>query len=240
MFSSVKTLYDIDDKNFIGAFLYGSQNYGLDTPDSDNDIIILVKEDEKARRELRASSGITKIYTIKYFLHRLEKGDMECYEILFTKYRLLNKEYEAIFDKFVNDFAEVINIERIEWALGRKLAEHLMNIAWIPFNRDGSNYHKKRVYWSYRVFDQLSRIINGEALQTTFTYNVEGREELLKIKTITNHLSTSKLTCDTREMNKIFAVLPRTCAALSEQESECFSRFYNEISLITKEEKSDG
>ena len=232
MFSSVKNLYDIDTPNFIGAFLYGSQNYKLDTAESDKDIIILIREDDKAHRELRASSGITKIYTIKYFLYQLEKGDMECYEILYTRHRLLNKIYEVAFDNFVRSFTELITIERIKWSLGKKLYEHLSNITWIPFNYDNSKYHRKRAYWSYRVYDQLTRIINGEMLQTTFIYNEEKRDELLKIKTVTNYLSSVNLSSDMRKMSSILAELPKSCAKLNEQESSCFSQFYNELNII--------
>ena len=176
MYSLVKDLYDTNEPNFIGAFLYGSQNYGLDTEESDKDIIILIKDNDKSHRQIKKSTGVIKIYTLKHFLVQLEKGDMECYEILYTKHRIINKKYENIFNNFVSEFTKVLNIDRIKWALGKKLFEHLSNISWIPFNRDDSKYHKKRAYWSYRVYDQLIRIINNEPLQDTFIYNVSKKE----------------------------------------------------------------
>jgi hypothetical protein len=93
------------DNNFIGDFTYGSQNYGLDYEKSDQDTITLVREAEKPRQEIITSVGKTKIYTLKYFISRLKKGDLECYEILFTKFRNVNPIYENIFDNFVHAFS---------------------------------------------------------------------------------------------------------------------------------------
>lgn len=231
MYSLVKDLYDINDSNFIGAFLYGSQNYGLDTEESDKDIIILIKNNDKSHRQIKKSSGVIKIYTLQYFLSQLSKGDMECYEILYTKYRIINKKYENTFDNFVNEFTKVLNMDRIKWALGKKLFEHLSNISWIPFNRDDSKYHKKRAYWSYRVYDQLIRIIDNEPLRDTFVYNVSKRETLIKIKTITNYLSSKELKGDIQKMCSIFTFLPKNNIALSKAEKECLFSFGNMMSL---------
>lgn len=232
MYSLVKDLYDINEPNFIGAFLYGSQNYGLDTEESDKDIIILIKDNDKSHRQIKKSSGVIKIYTLKYFLFQLEKGDMECYEILYTPHRIMNKLYEEIFDNFVNSFTKVLNMDRIKWALGKKLFEHLSNIAWIPFNKDDAKYHKKRAYWSYRVYDQLMRILNGEPLQNTFIYSESQKDKLIKIKTITNYLSSTELNNDIQKMSSIFSILPKHSIQLDEIENNCLSQFCDEINLL--------
>ena len=225
----VKDLYDINDPNFVGAFLYGSQNYGLNTEESDKDIIIIIKENNRTHQQLQTSSGVIKIYTLNYFLSQLERGDMECYEILYTQYRIINKAYEEIFDNFVKSFTEVLNIDRVKWALGRKLFEHLSTISWIPFNKDNSKYHRKRAYWSYRVYDQLMRIISGETLESTFIYDVSKKDRLIKIKTITNYLSAKELSKDIQTMYSIFSTLPKSCIGLSEKENNCFSYLLNNL-----------
>lgn len=229
MYLLVNNLFNIEDVNFIGAFLYGSQNYMLDTADSDKDVIILLTENDKSHKEIRTSSGIVKIYTLKYFLSCLKNGDMECYEILYTKHRIINIKYEKVFDSFVVDFTKVLNIDRIKWSLGKKLFEHLSNVTWIPFNKDNSKYHRKRVYWSYRVFDQLTRIINGESFNTTFVYNLLKRDRLMKIKTIPNYLALKELNNDLEEMYGIFSILPKNYIKPNEKEDDCLSYFYNTI-----------
>ena len=229
MLSLAKKVLDTIDSNFIGIFLYGSQNYSLNTEESDTDAIIIVKESDYSHREVRLASGIIKIYTIKYFLSRLQKGDMECYEILYTKYRFISGKYEKAFDDFVVEFTKVLNLDRVKYALALKLHEHLSNVMWIPLNRDNSKYHRKRVYWSYRVSDQLTRIIDGEPLESTFIYNEQNKEELLKIKSITNYLQLEELGKNLRRMHTQLRELPKYNIEVTENEALCLSSFYNVI-----------
>ncbi len=220
------------DSNFIGIFLYGSQNYNLNTENSDRDIIILVKENKTAKRELGYDNGVAKIYALKYFLSRLQKGDMECYEILYTQHRFINQEYEDAFNDFVINFTKVINLDRIKYALALKLSEHLSNVCWIPLNRNNEKYHRKRVYWCYRVSDQLARVIAGEDLESTFIYDKNNREELLNIKTTPNYLSLKDLDKDLKRMVAQLKSLPKYDINVTEAESKCLSGFYNTISSI--------
>lgn len=229
MLSLAKKVLGAIDSNFIGIFLYGSQNYGLNTEDSDTDAIIIVKESDCAHKQVHLASGIIKFYTLKYFLSRLQKGDMECYEILYTKYRFINNQYEKAFDDFVIDFTKVLKLDRVKHALALKLHEHLSAAMWMPFNRDNSKYHRKRVYWAYRVSDQLTRIIEGESLKNTFIYNEQNKEELLKIKSITNYLQLEELGKNLRRMHTQLRKLPKYNIEVTESEALCLSSFYNVI-----------
>lgn len=228
---AIKVLKEIDS-NFIGIFLYGSQNYNLHTSESDRDVIILLQENRVPKKEVKFGFGVAKIYTIKYFISRLQKGDMECYEILYTNHRHINPQYEKVFNDFITNFSEVINYDRIKLGLARKLSEHISNISWIPFNRDKEKYHRKRVYWSYRVYDQLKRIIFGERLETTFVYKESDRERVLKIKSQPNYLSLRELDRDLHQMAEELKRLPRLSADFTIAETECVSKFYNNISVI--------
>ena len=204
MLSLVNEILGEPDSNFIGAFLYGSQNYNLAIGQSDRDIIILVKDNTNLPNQFKKSWGVAKIYNLQKFLSRLTNGDMECYEILYTNYRFINPIYEKYFDEFVIDFDKVVNINRIKLALRRKLREHLIGITWIPVKYNGEKYNKKRVYWSCRVYDQLTRISLGESLKDTFIYNEAKRDELIQIKQFDNILSLSALN---EKMIEMVAVL---------------------------------
>lgn len=232
MYQLANSILGAVDSNFIGIFLYGSQNYNLNSNKSDRDVIILVKECKAAHKEVGHEEGIAKIYTLKYFLSRLQKGDMECYEILYTQYRFINQQYVNIFDDFVKNFTEVMKLDRVKHALVLKLSEHLSNVTWIPFNINNEKYHRKRVYWCYRVSDQLARVISGEDLESTFIYNMDKREELLKIKTIPNYLSLKVLDTDLKEMVTLLRNLPKYDISTTEAESKCLSGFYNTINSI--------
>lgn len=104
--------HDNFDNEWVGIFLYGSQNYGLATEESDVDtrIVVLPTLDDV----LMGNQGISKTLTlpngehievkdIRLMFDMLRKQDVCSLEILFTKYRILNSKYEnnlqRIFDK---------------------------------------------------------------------------------------------------------------------------------------------
>jgi hypothetical protein len=165
-----KQTLQIEDDNFIGIFLYGSQNYGLDYEGSDIDSILIVKSADRPKQELTVSTGKVKIYTLKYFIYRLKQGDLECYEILYTKYRILSSVYEKPFIKFIKEFSDCINYERVKRSLAIKLDEHLCHVLWLLTNPEKANYNKKRLYWAIRVCNQLQRIIEGEDYKSSLVY----------------------------------------------------------------------
>lgn len=168
--------------NYLGKFLYGSQNYGLTTVNSDEDYIILIREGniEENIHE--------KIYPLNYFLYRLNKGDLECYEILFTNYKTLNPIFEEEWDQLSSELKKKIDYDLIQKSLLEKFDEHLDHIRWLPQgNKEKAYYNKKRLYWAIRVLNQYERIKAGEDFESSLQYN--GREDLLQIKTITNFLT---------------------------------------------------
>ena len=99
--------------NLIGIFLYGSQNYNLDTQDSDIDVIALVHENQYSHQTIQTLKGDIKIYTLKYFLYRLKKVDLECLEILFTPYCYINPLYELCFIQFSSGIEAILAPARI-------------------------------------------------------------------------------------------------------------------------------
>lgn len=217
------------DDNFIGMFLYGSQNYGLAYEDSDIDAIVLVRKSDKQKKELRVQDGVVKIYTLKYYLYLLKKGDMECYEILYTKHCFINPTYAAPIAKFIANFTDALNVDRLKRALYIKLDEHFSNIMWIKFNRGNARYNKKRLYWALRVKNQLSRLIDGEELETSFIYDTKDRENLMQIKTIENFLSLKELGQKVRDLREFLQARAPYSSKVSDKEERCLSEFYNDL-----------
>ena len=115
-------------ENYLGIFLYGSQNYGLDYEGSDLDMIAIVLAASKPRYNVATPTGKMKVYTLKYFLHRLQLGDLECYEILYTPYRLVNPTHSTAWEAFVEDISNTICYSRIQYSLLKKLDEHINHI----------------------------------------------------------------------------------------------------------------
>jgi hypothetical protein len=54
--------------NYLGSFLYGSQNYELDNQNSDFDIITIVLKSNKRKQIRHTTTGIVKTYTLDYFI----------------------------------------------------------------------------------------------------------------------------------------------------------------------------
>ena len=225
----IKNSLNIDKNNFIGIFLYGSQNYSLDYEGSDIDTIILVREADKPKQEITVSVGKTKIYTLKYFIYRLKQGDLECYEILYTKHCIINPLYMEYFADFVQKFSACMNYERIMCALYKKLDEHLCHVLWILKNPEGARYNKKRLYWSLRVNDQIERLAAGEDFASSLIYKQKDDYDLLKIKTEVNHLSLKQFNIVYKNLIQTLRNRPQFSTIISDSEEKCLSDLYRNI-----------
>ena len=225
----IQNFLSLSENDIIGIFLYGSQNYGLSTQDSDVDSIVLVTNTQRLKQEITLDSGKVKVYTIPYFIERLKRGDLECYEILFTPHRILNAKYESVFANFVQKFSHCMSYDRIKRSLYIKLDEHMHYIFWMIINKDGAKYNKKRLYWAIRVCNQLERILNAESFESSLIYKDLINCDLITIKTVTNSLSV-------KELNRIYKYLleflyqrGRYSNDVSNNENDCLSDFYNKI-----------
>lgn len=217
---------------YIGIFLYGSQNYGLDYESSDVDTIVLIRAADRPKQILTFESGKAKVYTLKYFLHRLALGDLECYEILYTQYNSLNPIYENEWSKFVANVSLSLCNPRLQHSLRKKLSEHLNQVLWLQTNPDNAYYNKKRLYWAMRVMEQLERM-DVEPFPQTLLYRGDGEYDLLKIKTITNHLSPKQLNDIYKRLRQALTTSREYVTYPTEEELQVFSWFYQAIT--TKE-----
>lgn len=228
----IMQILNIPCEDFIGNFLYGSQNYQLDYEGSDIDTILIVRAADKPKQEMMTSIGKTKIYTLKYFLHRLQLGDLECYEILYTKHKILNPMYADYFVRFVQEFSNCMSYERIKLALCKKLNEHLCHVLWILSNPEKARYNKKRLYWAIRVCNQLQRINEGEDFESSLLYRSSWDCDLIKIKTITNYLSLKEFNEIYKYLVNFLRSLPHYDKDVSDEEEACISAFYRDVTKI--------
>lgn len=96
-------------EHILGVFLYGSQNYNLDTEDSDIDTkaIYVPTLDEIAAGAAPISKELTvgdtgehiEVKDIRLMCQMWKKQNMNFLEILYTKYFVLNPKYEDIFNQ---------------------------------------------------------------------------------------------------------------------------------------------
>lgn len=95
-------LKQVDERYVLGLFLFGSQNYGTDGPESDIDtraIVFPTFEDicfnraPVSRIHVRENGEHIEIKDVRLFFNEIRKQNPNTLEIMFTKYYKLNKEY---------------------------------------------------------------------------------------------------------------------------------------------------
>lgn len=227
--TEIKQQTMIFEKDIIGVFLYGSQNYNLNNTDSDFDFICLVTDNNESRQVIHLGNGQIKIYTMTYFITQLRRGDLECYEILFTNYNYINEHYKEIFLAFVEEFIKVMDYDRLKKSLVSKLKEHLDYLFWVNPRKERGFYSRKRLYWTLRVKNQLTRLISGETFQSSLAYQADLLEDLLKIKSTDNSLTEEELSTLIAELTDFIKSLPIYTNQTQSAECQCFSKFYNKI-----------
>lgn len=108
-YTGVITRYPKNRFVFLG--LYGSQNYGLDTPESDIDvktIIVPTKRDlildkKKVSTEIFTNEGMNLVQDIRLMCNSFFKGNVNFLEILFTDYKIYNAEYNVPVFKLIQN-----------------------------------------------------------------------------------------------------------------------------------------
>lgn len=89
----------VNIENIIGCYLIGSQNYQLDDEQSDIDTIVLVVPTLKdialnnkpiSKTYIQDNGEHTTLKDIRLFINGIKKGRLDCLEILYTQYYMIN------------------------------------------------------------------------------------------------------------------------------------------------------
>ena len=89
----------VNVENIIGCYLIGSQNYQLDDEQSDIDTIVLVVPTLKdialnnkpiSKTYIQDNGEHTTLKDIRLFINGIKKGRLDCLEILYTQYYMIN------------------------------------------------------------------------------------------------------------------------------------------------------
>ncbi len=106
----------------VGIFLYGSQNYRLDTPESDIDtkcVVVPSFKDICNNAQLVSFTHVLEnnehieFKDVRLMLGEFLKQNMNFVEILFTKYRIVNERYAPIWDQLVEHNEQIARYDRI-------------------------------------------------------------------------------------------------------------------------------
>lgn len=186
--NKLKEQLNVNNKNFIGLFFYGSQNYELSYTNSDYDFICLVINTNKIFDIMHQEQGLVKIYDLNFFGHNLIHGDLECLEILFTCHRYINPAYLDIIVELCNSIKSFGQDEIVKKSLKNKLQEHIEYLE-VRTKKDSGFYNKKRLYWALRVKKQLEQMLTGKSFEESLHCPEELTENLINIKTGKTRLS---------------------------------------------------
>ena len=108
---------DYAEDRVLGVFVYGSQNYGISTPTSDVDtkaILVPSLEDmcirDTVSRELHLDNGEhCEVKDIREYAKMIRKQNINFVEILFTDYCWINPKYNAIWEEYFVNNAELFS-----------------------------------------------------------------------------------------------------------------------------------
>lgn len=191
-------LYDTNESFFFAEFLYGSQNYGLDTEESDVDTKVIVipsfKEliDRKSiSKSTESANGLCDIKDIKTMFEQFIKANPAYIEILATDYYNVNPLYETEVSLLLSNVDEIINrdMKRLVCAT---YGTALNKIGYLV-NNSGTNkeaikkygYDGKNPSHVLRLNEFIKRILDGDTLKEAL--NARKYDNFDTIMAIKNH-----------------------------------------------------
>ena len=162
---------DYPDYKILGIFLYGSQNYGLATEDSDVDsIAILIPSVEDIILRKPICKEITfenkehcNIKDIREVVKEWKKQSLQALEILFTDYFMVKPEYVPYWNNFLdirNDIAHY-DVERTFKSISGQAKQTYLR----------SPEDKKQIANTYRLYYFLRSYLMGCSYKTCLTSN---------------------------------------------------------------------
>jgi len=156
----------------LGTFLYGSQNYGIDTPDSDIDTISLCVpsyEDflmgEKVQNATfkMTDGSLATIKDFRTFITKiLNGGDVSSLEILFTDYCVLSPHFSPYWEQLKANREAIakINFSRILRSFKGQAVSYAKKFKEKP--EPDLKYNRKALAHVYRITASISALLNGK------------------------------------------------------------------------------
>ena len=155
------------EENILGIFVYGSQNYNLDTPTSDCDtkaIIIPTFDevlfDKPISREISVKRDNDEyehceVKDIREFIRMFEKQNINFIEILFTEYKWVNPKFQKLWKEYFVNHAEEIARYDMNQTIKSIVGQTKHTIKQNPTNG-------KKIANGYRLLRFLEKYISGK------------------------------------------------------------------------------
>lgn len=173
---------------YIGLFLQGSQNYGLDVyteeykSDIDTKAILLPtlrdiceNRDPISRTFVRTNNEHIDLKDIRLMFDTFKKQNINFIEILFTDYKIINPEYKSYFDEidtFKEDFVRANPCQNVKTMSGMSMEKVKALKHPYPATKDKIEkygYDGKQLSHIIRLNDFIERYIAGEDFKSCLT-----------------------------------------------------------------------
>jgi predicted nucleotidyltransferase len=189
-----------DTDCIFGVFLAGSQNYNLDTADSDVDTkaVIFPTFDDMAQNRMPVSTTLflpvegkdpehMTVVDFRLWVQQLQKGNVNTLETLFTDYFVINPKYEFILNElhvYREDFAHMDSPRVVQATMGIvyngikytfRQTEHTEEV----FKKYG--YNPKELMTAVRAYNFVADYLAGASFATCLD-NTYRRNWLLELK----------------------------------------------------------
>lgn len=192
-----ESLMYFDVNNVVGIFLQGSQNYGLDTLNSDIDTKLIVtprvkelalNEQSISRTHVRDNEEHTDWKDVRLYMETFRKQNLNFLEILFTDFYWINPIYEHEWNRLVamrEDIAHM-NPGRAVMSMKGLAQTKYKNIErFHPTHADifeKYHYNPKEVSHLVRIRDYIDRYITGESYKSCMTPKGEMFDLIMNLK----------------------------------------------------------
>ena len=192
-----EALESFKKEQIVGLFLQGSQNYGLDTENSDVDTKLIVvpsfKDIALAKRpvsttHIRANDEHTDWKDIRLYMETFCKQNLNFLEILFTDFKIVNPTYKTFWNLLVahregiarmNPYRAVKSMQGIAKEKYHAMEHRYPAKAEII---DKYGYDGKQVHHLMRVDDYLGRYIAGERYEDCLKPTPSKRPRMMDYK----------------------------------------------------------
>lgn len=240
-----EALQDFDEDQIVGCFLQGSQNYGLQLPDSDVDTKLIVLPSFKdialaskpiSTTHIRANDEHTDWKDIRLYMETFRKQNLNFLEILFTDYKIIHPEYEPYWDILVK------NREGIARMNPYRAVKSMQGIAKEKYHAmehrypakadiiDAYGYDGKQVHHLLRVDDYLERYIAGERYADCLKPTPRKLPRMMDYKML-DKIPLEEAREEARMLlAHVDAMAAEFCAEVEEKEDEVYRAMLQEVS----------
>lgn len=229
----------------VGCFLQGSQNYGLQLPNSDVDTKLIVLPSFKdialsakpvSTTHIRANDEHTDWKDIRLYMETFRKQNLNFLEILFTDYKIIHPDYEPYWDILVK------NREGIARMNPYRAVKSMQGIAKEKYHAmehrypakaaiiDAYGYDGKQVHHLMRVDDYLERYIAGERYEDCLKPTPRKRPRMMDYKML-DKIPLEEAREEARAvLAHVDAMAAEFCAEVEEKEDEVYRTMLQEVS----------